>query len=100
MADASDDHGAVAALKVEVRSLREETSLNRRRYHELSNLIAPLVLAESMTNRHELELRDLRSLVDRGRGLWFAVSVMGAVIAATGAGLLALISHVLGGHAG
>lgn len=93
--DAGDDHGRVAALQSEVRSLREETALNRRRFHEISNQLAPLVLGEAMVNRHEIQLRDLQSLVDRGRGIWVALSIMGAVVAAMGAGMLALLEHVL-----
>ncbi|HEX3862128.1 MAG TPA: hypothetical protein VHY35_10595 [Stellaceae bacterium] len=96
MPDHSEDDGRdLAALKVEVRSLREETALNRTRYHQLATDIAPLILGESMVNRHELELRELRSLVDRGRGVWTAISIMGAVVAAMAAGMWAVLDRVL-----
>lgn len=84
----------IASLETEVRSMREEVQLNRRRYHELSNQIAPLILEGSEVQRHELELRDLRSALDRFRGVWTAITIMGGVISALAAAVWTVFSHL------
>lgn len=72
----------VASIETELRGMREEVQLNRRRYHELSTTVAPLVLENMDVQRHELELRDLRSHLDRVRGVWTAITIMAGVISA------------------
>lgn len=94
MTDDNDLGRRVASLETEIRNMREEVQLNRRRYHELSSNIAPLILEGSDVQRHEIELRDLRSMVDRFRGVWWAITIMGAVMSALVATVWTVITHI------
>lgn len=91
-----DDHGRVAALQIEVRDLRDEVQRLRSRYHDLSNMLAPLVLAEADTREHEAELRVIRSELDRLRGVWRAISVIATVVGALAAGAWEVVTHMIG----
>lgn len=91
----NEDHAHVASLQVEVRDLQEEVQRLRSRYHDLSNLIAPLVLASEDTERHDTELREIRSIVDRGRGVWLALTIIGTLAGSLAAGVWAIVTHYL-----
>lgn len=94
MHDDNDINSRLARLETEVRSLREEVQLNRRRYHELSSTLAPVILEGNDVNRHEMELREIRSAMDKMRGVWSAITILATVMASLVAGMWALLTHL------
>lgn len=94
MTDDNDLGRRVASLETEVRNMREEVQLNRRRYHDLSSNIAPLILEGTEVHRHESEIRELRSMVDKVRGVWWAITIMGTILSALVATVWTVITHI------
>lgn len=83
----------VASLETDMRVLREEVHLNRVRYHDLSNKVAPILMEGTDIDRHEKELRELRAALDNLKGVWKAITIVATVLATVIGGLWALADH-------
>ena len=92
------DHGhRIASLETEMRSMREEVQLGRRRYHEMSNALAPLLHESTDILRdienHDRDIRELRSALDSIQGVWKSIVVGAVSLSAVATGAWALITH-------
>lgn len=83
----------VASIETELRGMREEIQLNRRRYHDLSSSIAPMILEATDLARHEMDIRLLQTAMERLRGAWMSVVVMASVLSAVIAGGWTIVTH-------